>query len=148
MTFFLLFQYGKRFCLWDHSLFGQNIHRLDARCACSMTSYGRIEEFLPAQVDWITYAEKLSYYFKANSITDANRKKTLLFSLCGMETFSLLKDLITPDSFRDKTSDELSQALDEHCNLALSVIVEQINVYMCRQQPIQNISDFITHFKE
>ena len=43
--------------------------------ASSMTSYVRIEEFLLAQGDWITYAERLSYYFKTNSITDANRKK-------------------------------------------------------------------------
>ena len=76
-----------------------------------MSSYGRIEEFLPAQGDWITYAERLSYYFEANSITDANRKKAVLLSECGTETFSLLKYLITPDSLRDKMFDELSQAL-------------------------------------
>ena len=40
-----------------------------------MISYGRIEEFFMAQGDWITYTERLSFYFKANSITDANRKK-------------------------------------------------------------------------
>ena len=74
-----------------------------------MTSYGRIEEFLPAEGDWITYAKILSYYFKANSIIDTNRKKAVLLSVCGMETFSLLKDLITPDNLRDKTFDELSQ---------------------------------------
>ena len=38
-------------------------------------SYGRIEEFLLAQDDWITYTERLSHYFEANSITDANNKK-------------------------------------------------------------------------
>ena len=30
--------------------------------------------------------------------------------------------------------DELSQALKEHCNPALSIIVEQFNFYMCWQQ--------------
>ena len=95
---------------------------------CSMASYGRIEEFLPAQAGWITYAERLSYYFEAKNITDTIRKK----AVCEMKTFSLLKDLITPDSLRDKTFDELSQ---EHCNLAPSVTVEQFNFYMCRQQP-------------
>ena len=74
-----------------------------------MVSYGRIKEFLQAQGDWITYAERLSYYFEAISITDTNGKKAVLLSACGIETFSLLKDLITPDSLRDKTFDELSQ---------------------------------------
>ena len=43
-------------------------------------------------------------------------EKAVLLSVCGTETFSLLKDFITPDSLRDKTLDELSQALEEHCN--------------------------------
>ena len=113
--FFLIsFQCGKRFCLCERSIFKKNIHRLDTRGASNMASYGRIEEFLPAQCGWITYAEGFSYYFEANSITDAKRKKAVLLSVCGTETFSLLKDLITPDSLRDKTFDELSQAFEEH----------------------------------
>ena len=137
MHFFLLFQRRKRFCLCEQSLFGQNIHRLDTRDTCSMASYGRIEEFLSAKGDWITYAERLYYYFEANSITDADRKKAVLLSVCGKETFPLLKDHITPDSLRDKIFDELSEALKEHCNPAPSVIVERFNFYKCRQQPNQ-----------
>lgn len=75
-----------------------------------MTSFGRIDEFLPARGDWSIYAERLVYYFKANSITDANKKKALLLLVCG--TFSLLKELITPDSLQGKTFDELTQALE------------------------------------
>ena len=54
--------------------------------------------FLLAQGDCITYAERLLYYFEANSITDANRKKAVLLSVYGTEKFSLLKDLIILDS--------------------------------------------------
>ena len=85
-----------------------------------MTPYGQIKEFLPIQGDWITDIERLSYYFEANSLTDANRKKPVLPSVCRTEIFSLLKDLITPDSLRDKIFDKLSN---------------------------QTISDFITHLK-
>lgn len=55
--------------------------------------------------------QRLSYYFEANGITDTNKKKAVLLSVCGIETFSLLKDLITPDSLQDKTFDGLLQAL-------------------------------------
>ena len=34
-----------------------------------------LKSFLPTQGDWIIYAEKLSYYFEANIIIDANRKR-------------------------------------------------------------------------
>ena len=83
-----------------------------------------------AQLDWSTYAERLSFYFKASSITDTNGKKAVLLSVCGMETFSLLKDLFTPNSLRDKAFDELSQALEEHCNPVPLVIVEHFN-FIC-----------------
>ena len=65
-----------------------------------------MDDFLPAQVDWVTYTEKLSSYFEANSITDTNRKKAVLLSVTGTETFSSLKDLITRDRLRNKAFDE------------------------------------------
>ena len=111
-----------------------------------MTLYGRIEEILPAQGDWSAYAERLSYYFKTYSITNANRKKAVLLSMCGTETLSLLKDLITPNSLRDKMFDELTQALEEPCNPVPSARVERFNFYMRRQQLSQTIQDFIAHF--
>ena len=98
--------------------------------------------------DWITYTERLSYYFKAKSITDANRKKAVLLWVCGTETFSFFKVLITPNSLQDKTFDKLSQPLEEHCNPAPSVIVGWFNFYMCQQQPNKTISDFIIHLKK
>ena len=46
--------------------------------------------------------------FEADSITDTSRKKAVQISVCGTETFSLLKDLITTDNLQDKTFDEQS----------------------------------------
>ena len=65
-----------------------------------------------------------------------------------MEAFSLLKDLITPNSLQEKTFDELSQALEEHCDPAPSVIVEHFIFFMPWQQPSQTISVFIAHLKK
>ena len=106
------------------------------------------KSFCRHRVIWITYNERLSYYFEANSITDANRKKAVVLSACGTETFSLLKDHITPYSLRDKTFDKQSQALEEHCNPTSSVIVELFNFYMCWQRLNRTISDFIAHLKK
>jgi len=113
-----------------------------------MTSFGRIDEFSPAGGDWDTYAERLEYYFEANSIQDPRKKKAVLLSVAGADTFSLLKDLITPYSLKDKTYEELSQTLREHCNPTPSVIIERFNFYMSRQKPGQSISDFIAHLKK
>lgn len=109
-----------------------------------MTSYGKINEFSPSGGDWDTYSERLEYYFEANGIQDPGKKKAVLLSVCGGETFSLLKDLVTPHSLRDKSYEELSLSLKEHCNPTPSVIVERFNFYMCRQQP----TDVIAHLKK
>ena len=144
-AFFLLFQYVKHFCLCEQSLFGQNIHQLDTQGACSMTSYGQIKEFF-ASTAWLdNLCWETWYYFRANCITDANG---VLLWVCGMETFSLLKDLITPDSLQDKTFDELWQTLEEHSNTEPFVIVERFNFHMYRQQPNQTISNFIAQLKK
>ena len=113
-----------------------------------MTSFGRIDEFSPDKDSWTDYAERLEYYFQANDIVDENKRKAVLLSVCGAETFSLLKDLVTPDNLTDKTYQELSAALQEHCNPAPSVIVERFNFYMCRQKQNQTVSEFIAHLKK
>ena len=65
------------------------------------------------------------------TILETRIEKAVLLSVCGTETFSSLKDLITPDSLRDKMFDELSQALEEHSNPAPSIIVKWFNFYVC-----------------
>ena len=58
-----------------------------------MVSFGRIDKFSWATRDCDTYAERLEYCYEANSIQDPWKKKTILLSVAGADTFSLLKDV-------------------------------------------------------
>ena len=64
-----------------------------------MTSFGRMDEFSVGG-DWDTYAERLEYYIQANSIDNTEKKKAVLLSVCGADTFSLLKNIITPRNIK------------------------------------------------
>ena len=100
-----------------------------------MTSFGRIDKFYPARGDSDTYSERLEYYFEAKYIQDPRKKKAVLLSVTGVDAFSLLKDLVTPYNLKDKSYEELSQTLREHCNPTPSITVERFNFYMSHQWP-------------
>ena len=112
-----------------------------------MTSFGRMDKFSVGG-DWDTYAERLEYYFQANSIDNTEKRKAVLLSGCWADTFSMLKNIITPRNIKALSFEELSDALSEHCNPAPSVKVERSNFYMYRQEPNQSISDFIARLKK
>ena len=42
---------------------------------------------------WSTHTEKLSHYFVANKVTEAEQKRVILFAVCGPMTFKLIKSL-------------------------------------------------------
>ena len=50
-----------------------------------MALIGKIEEYNEND-SWIEYTERLEQYFAANEITDNNKKRAALLSVCGAKT--------------------------------------------------------------
>ena len=71
--------------------------------------YGQISEINPDQDNWDNYVERLNFFFVANGITDANKKRAIMLSSCGAVTYKLFKGLTAPS----KTSDV---SFDNHVN--------------------------------
>jgi len=95
-------------------------------------SLGRIDEFNRCEGSWEAYIECLQYYYQANGTEDDARKKVILMSVCGSETFTILKTLAMPRTTMDLTHAELVAAMEEHCEPTPSVIVSRFNFYMYR----------------
>ena len=57
--------------------------------------HGSIGSFDSSQEDWLSYTERLQQYFTANDIKNdegsAAKKRAILLSVCGAETFCLIK---------------------------------------------------------
>ena len=71
-------------------------HKLSkALGSCQVTTYWR-QEFNPAVEDWISYAEQLEFYFAANEVKEADKQRAVLFSVCGVATYKLIKNLLAP----------------------------------------------------
>ena len=94
-----------------------------------MAMVGKVKPFNPAVDDWIIYEEKLQFYFAANGITDAARKRSILLTVCGDPTFKLLRSLV-PDGkldAEDVTYDSLVELLKDHYTKTRSSLVYRFN---------------------
>ena len=68
---------------------------------------GKIHPFRPGQDDWTMYVERLGHLFVAYGITTAEKKRAILLSVIGDDTYKLLSSLLSPDKPGDKSFDEL-----------------------------------------
>ena len=112
-----------------------------------MATHGKIEE-LTEGTDLIEYSERLEYYFIANGVTDAEKKKAILLTVCGASTYSLLSNLCAPDKPKDKNYKDIIQLLKTHFYPKPLVIVERFKFWQVRQAANQNVRDFVSTLKK
>ena len=89
-----------------------------------MPTHGKIDHFDPSQESWTLYTECLGHYFVANDTTE-EKKKSILFTVCGPMTYELAKSLIQPDRLEDKSYEDIVKVLKEHYNLRPSPIIQR-----------------------
>ena len=58
-----------------------------------MATHGTLGEFNPTREDWTSYDERLELYFTANDIVAEKKQQAILLSVCGAETYRLIRDL-------------------------------------------------------
>ena len=80
-------------------------------------SVGKIESFDPSNEEgWTHYIERLEYYFLANRIQGADKKRAVLISVMGPQAYKLLRSLIAPAMPNEKTFQQLVDILQGHYN--------------------------------
>ena len=75
--------------------------------------------------DWQQYDERLEYFFAANGITDAAKKRAVFLSVIGACTYKTLRNILSPAKPGEKEYSELVDKLSQHFRPAPSEIVEQ-----------------------
>ncbi len=74
---------------------------------------GVLDEFESATQAVTNYVERVEMYFAANDVAEAKQVVTFL-SAMGKKTYAVLRDLVSPESPRDKTILELAAVLKQH----------------------------------
>ena len=79
-----------------------------------MPNYSRFGEFNEKRESWENYVDRLDEFFVANEITDAARKRPILNSVVGPETYKLISSLLSPTKPKDSTYEEFVEKLKKH----------------------------------
>lgn len=111
-------------------------------------SIGHLGDFHPESEDWISYTERLEFYFVANGIEDPTKRRAILLSVCGSSTYQLIRDLLSPTKPTDKTFAELVALVQEHQQPAPSFIVQRYSFNTRVQQPGETINEYIAQLRK
>ena len=116
----------------------------------AMATYGKVKPFNPKTDDWEVYQERLRFYMAANNITDATLQRSILLTVCGEQTFRLLRSLV-PEGKLDAdgiTYDSLVGLLQSHYKKKQSVVVHRFNFNTRSRKPTETIADYIAALRE
>ena len=109
--------------------------------------HGSISSFNSSQEDWLSYTERLQQYFTANDIKDdegsAAKKRAILLSVCGAETFRLIKSLLAPVKPETKSFQEIVELVEKHHNPEPSATVQRYKFHCRCRQPGETVSQYV-----
>ena len=115
-----------------------------------MATHGTIKQFNPQVDDWPTYVERLQYYFVANNVDDAAKKRAILLTVCGAPTYKLLRSLV-PDGKLDgddATYDSLVKLLKDYYNPKPSPIVQRFHFNSRSRSPNESVTVYVAALRD
>ncbi|KAI5636816.1 SET domain-containing protein [Phthorimaea operculella] len=107
---------------------------------------GKLEPYDLATGKWPAYIRRVNQYIKLNEIKDAV-KVSLLITVVGDKTYSLMCDLCSPDMPEDKTYDALVKVMTDHLEPQRSEIAERHVFRQRRQHAGEPLADYLQALK-
>ncbi|UYV63694.1 K02A2.6-like, partial [Cordylochernes scorpioides] len=108
-----------------------------------------IEQFNPNNGNEISsYLERFESYCIANDIVKIVKKKATFFSLCGRETYNIIRTLTSPKNPLETEWEELVTRIKKYFDPTPNIIVQRFKFTKRLQMPNETISEFITALKK
>ena len=105
-------------------------------------------EFDSSKEDWQSYTERLAQHFKANDITDADKKRAILLSNCGPATYRQIKSVLTPKTPDTVDYMDILASMSHHLQPVPSEIVQRYLFHSRIQKSHESISVFVAELKK
>lgn len=112
-----------------------------------MATFGKIDEYVPGQ-NWSEYIERLEEYFSANGIIDVAKKRSILLTVCGSQTYSVIRNLTAPAKPNAKTFTELKELVKDHVSPKPLKIAERFKFYQRKQLETENVNEFLSQLRK
>ena len=108
---------------------------------------GRVEEFDGTREDWPQYVERMQYFFDANGIDGAEKKRAVFLSVIGAATYKTLRNLLSPIKPGEKSYLELVDVMTKHFKPAPSEIVERFKFHSRTRRPGESVGVFVAELR-
>ncbi|XP_064462523.1 uncharacterized protein LOC135373217 [Ornithodoros turicata] len=101
----------------------------------------RLGEFVPGS-NWTSWRERLEFLFAANEIQDPAKKRALLFTFCGEETYNKVRDLLHPLTPSQVPFHEIMQRLSRHFETGPSELLGRWRFHKRDQLAQETITEY------
>ena len=108
----------------------------------SMAMHSGFGAFEDGREEWASYTERLKQYFTANAIKTVE-KHAIFLSICGVETYRVIRNLTTLGKPTDHTFEELVQLMQAHRNPPPSVTIQRFTFSTRSQKDGETVSQFV-----
>ena len=108
----------------------------------TMTTFGKLQEFCPEEVQFSAYMERANIYFVANDIPEAKQVPVFLNAV-GRTTYGLLRNLLSPADPITKTLKEITDTLKQHFEPKPLIVVERYHFHERNQAPEESIAQYV-----
>ena len=105
----------------------------------TMTNVGVLHEYHQNN-DFSQYSEILEQHFLANSISEEEKKRALFLAASGESTYTLIKNLCSPDLSSAKTYDKLITLVTNHLRPKKLIVAERFSFHKRLQGPSETFS--------
>ena len=108
-----------------------------------MATFGtlKLKECNPATDSIKPYLERVKLYFQANDVQE-DRMVPILLSSIGSATYSLLSDLVAPETPSTKSHDDITKALENHFQPKRLTISAKFNFHKRDQAMHESITKY------
>lgn len=110
-----------------------------------MALIGGIEPF-NKDSDITSYLERLEQLFICN-VVEEGMKVPMLLTLIGSETYTVLKDLLAPDTPSTQSFEVLSEVLIRHFSPRRLLVAERYKFYMANQEAEEDVKAFAVRLR-
>ena len=108
---------------------------------------GGIGEYDSSVETWSSYIERFELFVECNGI-EQNKKVSTFLTVVGVKTYSLLRDLCTPDKPSTKSFNALVELIQKHLFPTPSFIAERYRFSKRVQQDGETAAEYIANLKK
>ena len=110
----------------------------------ALQSYGTVGPFDRSKEEWTSYCERVELPLAANALENAEQRRAVLLSVCGAQTYQLIRSLVAPLKPTDKSFVQLVKA---HLQPPPSSIMQRYTFNARCQKDGESVAEYVAELR-